>query len=76
MQQEMFDSKLLNTLCIYAALRWLELPPDERIFDRIVQPVAASEENVNEEDIVGLFSNESKLSKRGLPRPSVEIRGI
>uniref|UniRef100_A0A915B3E8 tRNA-t(6)A37 methylthiotransferase n=1 Tax=Parascaris univalens TaxID=6257 RepID=A0A915B3E8_PARUN len=51
MQQEMFDSKLLNMLCIYAALRWLELSPDERVFDTIVQPVAATEENVNEEDI-------------------------
>ncbi|KAM3721362.1 28S ribosomal protein S27 [Dirofilaria immitis] len=35
MLQEMFQSALLNWLCIYSSLRWTELPAEQRIFEKL-----------------------------------------
>ncbi|VDM44699.1 unnamed protein product [Toxocara canis] len=51
MQQEILTCELLNILSIYAALRWLDLPPEQRVFDASVQPTVAAEEEVNEEEM-------------------------
>ncbi|MFH4981918.1 hypothetical protein AB6A40_008627 [Gnathostoma spinigerum] len=53
MQQEMFSSTLANILCIYALLKWTELSPSQRLFDKVVLPPVKQEE-VNEEDQVTL----------------------
>lgn len=35
MLQELFQSALLNWLCIYSALKWTELPAEERVFEKL-----------------------------------------
>ncbi|KAL3997867.1 Mitochondrial 28S ribosomal protein S27 family protein [Acanthocheilonema viteae] len=35
MLQEMFQSALLNWLCIYSSLKWIELPAEQRVFEEL-----------------------------------------
>lgn len=52
-QQEMFDSELLNYLSLYALAKFLELPPEERVFNEKVHKkyVPIDEDEINEEEI-------------------------
>uniref|UniRef100_A0A0R3RQ66 Protein-serine/threonine phosphatase n=1 Tax=Elaeophora elaphi TaxID=1147741 RepID=A0A0R3RQ66_9BILA len=57
MLQEMFQSALLNWLCIYSSLRWIELPIEQRVFKELpsLDHIAGTERdsgNVDEEDEV------------------------
>ncbi|EFO28359.2 hypothetical protein LOAG_00136 [Loa loa] len=55
MLQEMFQSTLLNWLCIYSSLRWTELPTGQRVFEELpsLDYIAGTENNtghVEDED--------------------------
>jgi len=52
-QQEMFDSELLNYLSLYALAKFLELPPEERVFNEKLHKkyVPIDEDEINEEEI-------------------------
>ncbi|CAG9532030.1 unnamed protein product [Cercopithifilaria johnstoni] len=47
MLQEMFQSTLLNWLCIYSSLRWTELPVEQRLFEELpsLDYIAGTEDN-------------------------------
>ncbi|VDK42295.1 unnamed protein product [Anisakis simplex] len=52
MQQEMFSCELLNLLSVYATLRCLELPPEQRVFATNNESSSdTSEDDSNEEDV-------------------------
>ncbi|OZC12852.1 hypothetical protein X798_00486 [Onchocerca flexuosa] len=55
MLQEMFQSALLNWLCIYSSLRWTELPTEQRIFEKLpsldyIAGVESDSGNMEDED--------------------------
>ena len=52
-QQEMFDSELLNYLSLYALTKFIELSPEERTFNEKVHKkyVPIDEDEINEEEI-------------------------
>lgn len=56
MQQEMYDYSFLNYLSLYSLAKWIELPPDERIFNETIQPVY-NEEEFNDDEIVIFYLN-------------------
>ncbi|VDK71285.1 unnamed protein product [Onchocerca ochengi] len=55
MLQEMFQSALLNWLCIYSSLRWTELPTEQRIFEKLpsldyIAGIESDSGNMEDED--------------------------
>lgn len=57
MLQEMFQSALLNWLCIYSSLRWTELPFEQRVFEELpsldyITGVESKSGNMEDEDEV------------------------
>uniref|UniRef100_A0A0N5AMK9 Mitofilin n=1 Tax=Syphacia muris TaxID=451379 RepID=A0A0N5AMK9_9BILA len=49
MKQEMFENSLLNFLCVYASLKWSELPVEQRQFS-LSPSTEAHEEEANDEE--------------------------
>lgn len=57
MLQEMFQSTLLNWLCIYSSLRWTELPTEQRVFEELpsldyIAGIESNSGNVEDDDEV------------------------
>lgn len=50
-QQEMFESLLLNHLCLYSLFKFTELPIEQQIFDEVIQKRPEIDEDINEDDI-------------------------
>ncbi|VDK74667.1 unnamed protein product [Litomosoides sigmodontis] len=55
MLQEMFQSALLNWLCIYSSLRWTELPFEKRVFGELpsldyITGIESNSGNMDDED--------------------------
>ncbi|VIO96724.1 conserved hypothetical protein [Brugia malayi] len=52
MLQEMFQSTLLNWLCIYSSLRWTELSVEQRVFEKLpsLDYIVGTESNIKDVD--------------------------
>lgn len=62
-KQECFDNELLNLLSVYSILKWIELPFDQRVFNRQTKAEEEVDESEHfmEEEEVKLVSTIPKL---------------
>jgi hypothetical protein len=57
MKQEFFENDLLNLLCVYSLLKWLELPNDQRAFgsQKVGETTEEEDDSTMEEDEASFF---------------------